>query len=180
MKSDCTCSFCSQILKDPIQLPCDDSICREHLRDRNKIKCNECQKEHQVGNIKKFKSCKGYKNLIDNQSYLTQEEKSLKLELKASIEKFFKFYDKFAQNKAQLKSEVFDHFDELRTKINEHREELKKQIDALALEMINQTEKYQQIYLNDLKDTFYSMFDDSKSLANDMNEMEEHFAIRIY
>jgi hypothetical protein len=175
-----TCSYCSRILKDPIELPCDDSICREHLSDtdivkQKKIKCNECQKEHQIGSKKKFKSSNSLKKLIESQCYLSEEETRLKLELEASIRKLFKFYDEFAKNKTKFESVVFNHFDEVRTKINEHREELKKQIDAIALEMINQTTKYQDIYLNDLKENFSSSFDESKSLANELNEMEEQF-----
>jgi hypothetical protein len=49
-KSQLTCSYCSKIYKHPIQLPCDDSICGEHLSERdvvkeNKIKCKECNGE---------------------------------------------------------------------------------------------------------------------------------------
>ena len=50
LKSQLTCSYCSKAFKDPILLPCDDSICRQHLSDRdvvkqNKIKCKKCNEE---------------------------------------------------------------------------------------------------------------------------------------
>ena len=53
LKSQLTCSYCSRILKDPIELPCDENICLEHLSEKaivkqNKIKCNECKGEFQV------------------------------------------------------------------------------------------------------------------------------------
>ena len=46
-KSQLTCSYCSKIIKDPIQLPCDDSICREHLKERDTLKAKKikCKKE---------------------------------------------------------------------------------------------------------------------------------------
>ena len=49
LKSQLTCSHCSKIFRDPIELPCDDFICREHLSEKdvvkeNKIKCKECNK----------------------------------------------------------------------------------------------------------------------------------------
>ena len=52
-RSEVTCSYCSKIFKDPILLPCDDSICREHLSDRdvykqNKITCKQCNGEFQL------------------------------------------------------------------------------------------------------------------------------------
>ena len=55
--------YCSKLLKDSVELPWDDSICREHLTERdvlkqNKIKCNE------------FKSIVAFNQFIERQSYL--------------------------------------------------------------------------------------------------------------
>ena len=85
-KSRLTCSYCSRILKDPIMLPCDDSICREHLSDRdvineNRIKCKECSEEFQVKDYQ-FKSNNELMKLIESHSYLSEEEMSLKRELR--------------------------------------------------------------------------------------------------
>jgi hypothetical protein len=57
-------------LKDPIELPCEDCICREHLTERdvvkkNKIKCAECKQEFQDKDFN-FKSCKECKKLIES------------------------------------------------------------------------------------------------------------------
>ena len=59
-KSQLTCSYCSRIFKDPSDLPCGDSICREHLHERNvvkhdRIKCKTCSDEFGVKN-NQFKS----------------------------------------------------------------------------------------------------------------------------
>ena len=67
-KSQLTCSYCSRIFKDPIQLPCGDSICRKHLSDRdilkaNRIKCNRCTEEFGVKN-NQFKSNEALKHSI--------------------------------------------------------------------------------------------------------------------
>ncbi len=53
LKSRLTCSYCSRIFKDPFELPCNHSICREHLIEDNvrkldKIKCAECNEEFKV------------------------------------------------------------------------------------------------------------------------------------
>jgi hypothetical protein len=68
-KSQLTCSYCSRIFKDPIVFPCDDSICRDHLSERdvvkqNKIKCKQCNEEFQVKNSE-FKSNVELKKLIE-------------------------------------------------------------------------------------------------------------------
>ena len=78
-KSHLTCSYCSKIFKDPIQLPCDDLICREHLSERdvvkqNRIICKKCNEEFCVkGN--EFKSNETFTKLIESQSYLNEEQK---------------------------------------------------------------------------------------------------------
>ena len=48
-----TCSNCSKIFKNPIELPCKHSIFDEHLIEmeavkRNRIKCAKCKQEFQV------------------------------------------------------------------------------------------------------------------------------------
>ena len=81
---------------------------------------------------------------------------SLKRELEESLRQFFEFYDEFTQNRTQLDSDVFDHFQELRFKIDQHREELKKRIDDIALAMIDETKKYEEKYLKSLKEKIFA------------------------
>jgi hypothetical protein len=178
LKSQLTCSYCSKILKDPILLPCEESICREHLSERsvvkqNKIKCTKCKVEFEVKDSE-FKSSNVLAALIESRSYLSNEEINLKQQLEVSIKKFFEFYDEFNQNKAKLDLDVFDHFQEMRFQIDEHREVLKKKIDDITLEMVDKIKSYEKIYLKDLKE-YFSSFDDSKSLDNKLNDIEDTF-----
>jgi hypothetical protein len=159
-------------------LPCNDSICREHLTERdvvkaNKIVCNECKQEFQVKE-NEFKSNKSFKKLIESQSYLSEKEMSLKQKLEVSIRNYFEFYEKFIQNKSKLNMDVYNHFQEIRFQIDEHREELKKKIDDIALEMIDEIKKCEEIYSKNHKE-IYSSFDDSKSLENELNQIEDTF-----
>ncbi len=48
------------------------------------------------------------------------------------------------KNKKQLESDVFDNFQEIRFQIDEHREKLKEKIDDIALDVINETKKYEK------------------------------------
>jgi hypothetical protein len=178
LKSELTCSYCSKIFKDPILLPCDDSICRGHLSERdvvkaNKIKCKKCNDEFQV-NDDAFRSNKTLRNLIENQSYLSDEESSLKHEIEISIRKFFEFYDEFTQNKGKSESDVFDHFHEIRFQIDEHREILKEKIDRIALAMIDKVKKHEVLLSKSLKEKL-SSFDETKSIENEFNQIEETF-----
>jgi hypothetical protein len=136
-------------------LPCDDSICREHISEKDVVKakiiiCKACSEEFQVKD-NAFKSNSELKKLIESHSYLSREEISLKQKLEESIQNFFEFYDEFTLNRTKLESDVFDHFHEMRFKIDEHREELKKKIDDIALAMIDDTKKHEEIYLKELK-----------------------------
>ena len=78
LKSGYICSYCSKIFKDPIELPCDDLLCKEHLNDkevvqRDKIKCSTCKQEFQVKDHD-FKLNKFVQKQIDNKLYLSEEE----------------------------------------------------------------------------------------------------------
>jgi hypothetical protein len=88
-KCQLLCSYCSKIFKDPILLPCEDSICRDHLKERdavkqNKIKCIQCNEEFQVKS-NAFKSNNKLNTLLETQSYLSTDEKSLKQSLEESV-----------------------------------------------------------------------------------------------
>jgi len=91
-------------------------------------------------------------NSIESQSHLSGEELSLKQALEEFLRQFFQFCDEFSQNKSQHESDIFDQ--ELRFQIEEHREELKKRIDDIALAMIDQTNKHENVYLKELKERF--------------------------
>ena len=151
LKSKLTCSYCFKIFKDPILLPCDDSICREHLKEndvvkQNKIKCKTCNEVFQIKD-NEFKSNEALKNLKESHSYLSGEELGLKQELESSIRQFFEFYDEFQQNRTNLDMDVYNHFDEIRFKIDEHRERTKEKIDDIALEMIDKVKKHEKKFL---------------------------------
>jgi hypothetical protein len=178
LKSQLTCSYCSKIFKDPINLPCEDSICRGHLKERdvakaNRIKCKTCNEDFQIKD-NHFESNEALTQLIESHSYLSREEISLKRELEECIRQFFEFFDAFIQNRTKLESDVFDHFQEIRFQIDEQREELKKRIDDIALAMVDQTKKSEEMYLKNIKEHF-SSFDESKSLQIKKTEMEEMF-----
>jgi hypothetical protein len=183
-KLNWTCSYCSKIFRNPIILSCDDSICSEHLFERdvvreNKIKCKECNEEFEVKN-NQFKSNKGLKKLTESHSYLRSKELRLKQQLEISIKKFYQYYDEFIHNQSKLESDVFDHFQEMRFQIDEHREMLREnnaEIDDIALAMIDETKKYEVKYLNSLREKLLepSSFEETKSLETELNLVEDTF-----
>jgi hypothetical protein len=178
LKSQVTCSYCSKIVKDPIDLPCNDSICRDHLKERdvvkqNKIKCKKCNEEFQVNDYE-FKSNEALTQLIERHSHLSNEETDLKQQLENSIKKFFDFYDEFTINRTKLESSIYDHFHEMRFQVDEHSEESKKRIDDIALAMIDKIKKHEERYLKELKEKF-SSFNERQSFESELSQIEETF-----
>ena len=113
-KSSLTCSYCSKIYVEPVELPCGDLICNEHLNVKevvqtNKIKCSTCSKEFQVKQ-NDFKSVKSIQKQIDNKIYFSKEEISLKQRIEESIRIFYKMYEDFNLSKSKLDLDCHEHF----------------------------------------------------------------------
>ncbi len=76
-KSSLTCTYCSKIFQDPIELPCSHNLCKEHLAEKdvvkqNRIECRECKQDYEVkGN--EFKPKLLVKTLLDKLVYLSEE-----------------------------------------------------------------------------------------------------------
>ena len=81
-KATLTCSNCSKIFKDPIELPCKHNVCSEHLVEKdvvkqNRIKCAKCTNTFQVKD-NDFKAIDLIKEQIEQLVYLSGEEFTLK------------------------------------------------------------------------------------------------------
>ena len=77
-KSSLTCSYCSKIFKDPIELPCNHHLCNEHLVEKsvvkqNRIKCAECKQDFEVKD-NDFKSIEILKEQIDDMCILVMRK----------------------------------------------------------------------------------------------------------
>jgi len=129
-KSSLTCSFCSKIFQDPIELPCSHSLCKQHLAEtnvlkQNKIKCIECKQDFQVKDSE-LKLNNFLKKLLDDHDYLSDEEFSLKKKIQDSIRQFFQMHEQFTLNRTRIDLDVHNHFQEIRFQLDEHREKLKQ------------------------------------------------------
>ena len=95
LKSDLTCSFCKEIYKNPYSLPCGDSLCEEHLneafiRKNNSIKCKTCQKVFTLKDNEMIRPNTAMQKLIENERYLSDEEKLIKSNLEESLNKLLR------------------------------------------------------------------------------------------
>jgi hypothetical protein len=112
LNSALTCSYCSKIFKDPIELPCKDNLCKEHLVEKDRIICGECKQEFQVKD-NEFESNDFVKKQLEDHVYLSDEEFSLKKQIEDSIRTFFQMYEQFTLNKTRIDLDVHEHFQEI-------------------------------------------------------------------
>lgn len=110
-KSTLTCSYCSKVFKDPIELPCKHNLCKEHLTEKNedKIKCVECKQAFEI-NDNDFKLNTLVKKQLDEHVYLNDEDLSLKTQIEDSIRQFFQMYEEFTLTKTSLNLDVWGGF----------------------------------------------------------------------
>jgi hypothetical protein len=102
-KSTLTCSYCSKIFQDPIMLPCKHNLCNENLVEKNfakqnRIKRIECKHEFDVKD-NDFKSNTLVLKLKDELLYLSDEEVSLKKNIKIQFQHSFKYLRSFLRIK---------------------------------------------------------------------------------
>ena len=181
LKQSLTCPNCSKIFKDPVELPCDDFICREHLNDKdvikeNKIKCFKCKQEFEVkGND--FKSNKFVQIQINDQMFLNDKEISLKQQIEESFRVFYQMYDTFSLSKTKLDLDCHEHFQGIRFQLDMHREKLKEKIDDIYMEMIDKTKKYETNYLKSLNEKLVASLKQFEihSIGEDLIEVAETF-----
>ena len=181
LKSGYICLYCSKILKNPIELPCEDLICKEHLTENgvlknDKIKCHECKQEFKVKGVE-FKSNKFAQKKINEQIYLSDQEISLKQKIEDSIKLFYSMYEEFTSSKTQLDLDCHNHFQEVRLQLDMHREKFKEKIDDIYMEMIEKTKEFEVEYLNSIKkniETSLQSFE-IKSICEDLKEVEDKF-----
>jgi hypothetical protein len=161
-------------------------LCNEHLTENsvtkeNRIKCGECKQDFQVKN-NEFQSIKILKKQIDDFLFLSDEEFSLKKQIEGSIRKFFQLYEQFTLDKTKLDLDVHNHFQEIRRNIDLHREKLKETIDDIYMETIQQTKKFEVVYLKNLEDQSEASLKsfEMTSLEQSLKETEETFRIKSY
>ena len=181
LKSGYVCSYCSKIYKEPIELPCEDLICKEHLNEndvvkQNKMKCLECQQQFEVKGVD-FKSNKFAQRKINDRIYLSDVEISLKEKIEESIKVFYKMYDEFTSSKTKLDLDCHNHFQEIRLQLDLHREKLEEKIDEIYMEMIEETKEFEDKYLKNLNEELVGSIKqfEIKSLNDELKEMEETF-----
>ena len=155
LKSELTCFYCVKIYRKPVILPCNHSLCEEHLKDIDVLKvksiqCKTCRQEFCLDE-NEFKPNEIAQNLIEKEMHLTDTEKAIKKLCENFFNEGLRLNEELEINKRVFTLKCFEHFQEIRRKIDLQREELKNEIDNIALAMIDQTKEFEMFFMKRLK-----------------------------
>ena len=174
------CPHCNKIFKHPILLPCYDTICEHHLREKTGLKqksieCKTCKQTFNLGESFKSGPNKHLQTQLDHDIHLSDEEKSLKNALLESCANLDQMIREYHESKASLASEsIKAHFDRLRLQLDERRKSLHGKIDEIYFEMIEKTTNCEESVLKNLANNFKAVevlqLPNQKNLANEINE----------
>ena len=91
--------------------------------------------------------------MLSKYNYLTEEEKSLKLQIEQEITELFQLCGELCEKRNFTELECHNRFQEIRRRIDIRREEAKQLIDVVHMEMIEVTKKLEANYIEHMKKT---------------------------
>ena len=171
---DVTCMLCKMILDEPISLPCGCIICNEHLTDNafifnNQIKCISCDRQHEVLRDG-FRTSKTAKKLIEQELYLSEEDKQLKKQIQIQYDEFML---KFDTRVNEYEATSREHFAKLRENIEIQRDKLKKRIEDISAELIQMLWDREDNTLKEIYKTYSQLIEKSQLEINYRNIFKE-------
>lgn len=155
IKTDLMCKICNQVLEDPIFLPCFcASICNIHigyLKSIREFKCEICKEKINIP-LEGFKSNKPFKNFIEKNGHLSDEEKRAKINLETLLNEVKEFLNEIDDKSREIEAFNFDQFTNIKRDIDRRRETLKMKIDEMASDLLEKVEKIEvKIKQNEMK-----------------------------
>ena len=163
-KEDVTCNLCKLILEEPVSLPCGCWICNSHvsiiMEYDNEIRCNSCEQLHKIP-PDGFRINKTAKKLIDNEMYLSDEEKQVKSLIQTQYEEFIRNL-----NKKHCEEQVSAHFAKIKEKIQIQRDKFQKRIDEITADILLALASKQEQAFSEINRVFN---------MNDVIELEDNF-----
>ena len=160
IKKSITCKYCTNLLKKPVFLPCNNTLCSYHIDDELNKKgsksqtsfiCFYCKQLHKIPK-EGFKENELARDIIQSGSHLTDEEKKLKTELEKSTHELNNLFKEYERKVPEIELFNYEYFSNLRNMIDLQRVQLKLKIDSIADKMIGNTKEYEDKYKQKLTD----------------------------
>jgi hypothetical protein len=138
-----TCKYngCNKYFMSPVKLPCDKSVCKEHvekLRTENfsKIKCQFCQSEHDIPSDG-FKLNQDIINVLEMNLHLSPSQRKLN----DSIHHL----NGVVKSMKDVSKDTFihDYLFNIRKEIKKHRDDLKTQINDVTNDFLKKVDEFE-------------------------------------
>ena len=173
LKSLCFCKYCSKLLYNQITLPCNVTICQDHLKDLTNSECQFCNKIHPKDDYKINEISKKILELgVDSikMSPLFDECKKVFSEAEEKVDEI-NIFQKGSENF------VYEYFEDIKRDVDLRRENLKAVIDNYSDELIEKINKIQKECMDLTKETtdVWKRIEKSKIDLNDLKSKFDSF-----
>jgi hypothetical protein len=172
-----TCKYpgCDKYFREPVKLPCDTTICNEHIEsakadNSDKFKCLLCDSDHVIPSGGRFKPNFDIQNILEMNLHLNSKQKDLtesKFKLKQLIKEML-----------DVTSETYIHnfLSNIKNEIKKHGEDLKEQISKLEIQLFNEIDEYENELIksrSNIKDSIDQMKENVKRLDINLLELDQ-------
>lgn len=136
------CKQCSQVLNNPITLPCGVTICEQHLQEVIGSKCTFCKNHHVIPNGG-FQVNELVKQMLSIE--LNKLKLSPKFEAcKQIIDETVNTVKKIDAIKKDPQNHIYEYFEDIKRQVDLRREDLKIKIDSYSDQIIKDIAKTQE------------------------------------
>jgi hypothetical protein len=145
----CDFAGCNKCFKEPITLPCGDTVCKEHINSHDTtFTCQICAKEFIIPE-EGFSINRKINAFIRKNSHLTGQQREVK-DLFDKLERMINNFTK--SNSANPQLYIHEYFAAIRNKIDLHRDQMIDSIQKRSEELLNKLKDVEQeCYQNEKK-----------------------------
>lgn len=176
IKEKFTCKICNKIFKEPVFLPCHNSMCKAHVDEvkkgkKEKIECMFCKEQHEIPSTG-FKLNDIINDIIEKDGHLDENEKQAKANVKTKLDELFKLKNETEKLQNDVELAASEQFMNIINILELKRDELKIEIDNVADNLISQTKKCKENYVEHLK----KMKNDNASIKDTPKKLEKEIS----
>lgn len=148
MNETVLCPICNNLLRDPVFLPCQNTVCSYHVEVCRL--CLLCQKTHERP-IENLNLDNLEKDALQPYFYASEYEKLTKVNLEKAYIELDYLLKKNTQKEIELDLFFAEHFINIKHQINEKRKDLVLEIEKISDRMLHQVIEYERLFKEKLE-----------------------------
>ena len=143
MNESVLCPICNNILRDPVFLPCQNTVCSYHTEVCRL--CYLCQKTHERP-VEHLDLDNVEEDAIKPYFYASEYEKLTKVNLEKAYIELDYLLKKNTQKEIELDLFFAEHFVNIKHQINEKRKDLSLEVEKISERMLHQVTEYERLF----------------------------------